>query len=169
MQTRKVDEETREIGFAQRQSDGRHDNAFHERRNDLSERGADYYCNCQVDHISASDELFEFSPHGCVLLLSNCRLPIANWKSSISSMAVFGYLESCLLRLSCCFERYFICLRDYLRRLATVWIVSFRLLVADDFGSNFSVLGGGARLGERVLFLFGLSPFSDDLICRCIH
>src|SRR6185369_10585167 len=78
MQTRKVDEETREIGFAQRQSDGRHDNAFHQRRNDLSECGADYYCNCQVDHISASDELFEFSPHGCVLLLSNCRLPIAN-------------------------------------------------------------------------------------------
>src|SRR5215467_7334626 len=133
MLTGKIDEEVREIDFAEGQSDRWHDDAFDKRGNYFSERGADYYCNCQVDHISPRDELLEFFPHGCVLLFL--------WSVTVLSCFKSGLL--CFVR---CLERHFVCFCDLFCRLAAVGIVSLGLLVADYFSRCFSALSRSARL-----------------------
>jgi hypothetical protein len=56
-------EETGKIDFAQQESDGRHDEAFNQRGDDLSEGCADDDRHGEIDDVSASQEFFEFFQH----------------------------------------------------------------------------------------------------------
>src|ERR1043166_3083466 len=64
----KIDEQTGKIHLTESQTNWWHDDALNKRRDYFSKRYTYDYCNRQVDHVSTSDELFEFLPHGCVLL-----------------------------------------------------------------------------------------------------
>src|SRR6185503_1353997 len=123
--------------------------ALDQRRNDLSKRRTDYYCDCQVDHVSTSDELFEFLPHGC----ASCCL----------SVTVLSCFESCFLCFCRSLEQYLIRVGDLFRWLAAGRVVSLGVFVGDYLGFS-AVVRVAAGFSECVLLFFCLSSFGDEII-----
>src|SRR5262249_20170379 len=77
------DLEVAEVDAADDQTDGRHEDVGHERRDDLAERGAHDETDREIDDVTALDEIPELVEEGCHRrnsLSGMCRFPALGFR-----------------------------------------------------------------------------------------